>query len=146
MAQKNLAMPTNPENYAAIYISFASQGKSGLVRLGGHLTPYFVASAEMKNSVREAGALLRKGIAAAGGRLAGDSKDSYSTVHVFGSLPLGRSAVVDERGVVRGTGGRVFVRDASILPSHPLVNPQGPLMHLLTALERERVSNGSSAS
>jgi choline dehydrogenase-like flavoprotein len=96
----------------------------------------------MKQQAEEAGNLLREGISHSGGKSLGLPRNSYSTVHVFGSLPLGESHVVDRSGNVRGTGGRVFVRDASILPSHPLVNPQGPLMHLVTALEKRRIEIG----
>ena len=139
MAQKNLALPTDPEHYAASYLSFASDGRNGLFAAGSHLYPYFLPSAAMKKTAAEAGSTLRDAIGAAGGRVGGEPKDGYSTVHVFGSMPLGASAVVDATGAVRGTGGRVFVRDAGILPSHPLVNPQGPLMHLITALEARRI-------
>jgi hypothetical protein len=143
MAQKGLEYPPNPENFAAIYISFASNGRNGLISAGTHLYPYFLPSAAMKRTAAEAGRTLRAGIKAAEGRVTGAPKDSYSTVHVFGSLPLGETRVVDATGAVRGTAGRVIVRDASILPSHPLVNPQGPLMHLVTALEARRLGGTS---
>jgi len=139
MAQKGLPYPTHPEHCAAIYISFASDGKNGLFQVGKHLYPYFVPSRAMKSLAEDAGRVLRDGISESSGRALGEPKNGYSTVHVFGSLPLGTSNVVDDNGVVRGTNGRVFVRDASIIPSHPLVNPQGPLMHLVTALENKRV-------
>lgn len=140
LAQKNIPYPRHPKSCAAFYISFASSGRSGMLGFRNRLYPYFTASKTMTQQANEAGILLREGISQTGGNCLGSPKNSYSTVHVFGSLPIGESNVVDFSGIVRGTRGSVFVRDASILPSAPLVNPQGPLMHLVTALERRRIS------
>ena len=88
----------------------------------------------MKKSLRNAQEILRKCVVDAGGELLGDDSLSVSTVHVFGSIPIGRSRLIDDRGYLNGTGKRVYIRDASLLPTHPLVNPQGPLMQMLEAL------------
>lgn len=56
-------------------------------------------------------------------------KPTVSTVHLFGTIPLGKSKLVDGKGKVLGTS-RVFICDSSLLPVAPWVNPQGPIMVL----------------
>ena len=62
---------------------------------------------------------------------------SISTVHIFGSIPLGRSKLVDKYGFVRNTGNRVRVCDGSLLPSAPIVNPQGPIAALCKVISEK---------
>lgn len=55
------------------------------------------------------------------------------SIHAFSSCPMGedeRRCPVDSYGKVRGTHN-VFVHDASLLPSAPGVNPQGPIMAIV---------------
>lgn len=55
------------------------------------------------------------------------------SIHAFSSCPMGedeRRCPVDSHGKVRGTDN-VFVHDASLLPSSPGVNPQGPIMAIV---------------
>ena len=83
---------------------------------------------------------LRNRLVAAVERTGGkplSSSASYSSVHVFSSAPIGNSSVVSADGSLRGYEGRIVIRDSSILPSSPGVNPQGPLMTLVEALERK---------
>ncbi len=54
------------------------------------------------------------------------------TIHSYGSCPLGERvgyAALDSYGKVRGAEN-LYVNDASMLPTSPGVNPQGPLMAL----------------
>ncbi len=121
------------QNVATYYVSHASEGKAGLFRFGGNVYPYFF---ESKNFA----ARSRQGFEMLTSLLRGEAlevphqKISTSTVHVFGSMPLGKTNLVDKSGWLRGAGHLVRVFDASLLPSHPKVNPQGPLMHLLESL------------
>jgi hypothetical protein len=122
----------------SLYVSIPSFGRNGLIRQGNGLTPYFFPNSSMRKALKGAQKILRKGIESAGGQVLGDDSLSVSTVHVFGSIPLGKSTLVDKRGFLKGSDRKIFIRDASLLPSHPLVNPQGPLMQLLTALDDSR--------
>lgn len=68
-------------------------------------------------------------------------------VHAFGSCPMGadRSCPVDPLGRLRDVAN-VFVNDASVLPSSPLVNPQGPVMAMaLRNLEAQGTEGPSSS-
>jgi choline dehydrogenase-like flavoprotein len=135
MATKGIADELDMSKVAVYYISIDSSGRSGLIPIGKGLFPFFLPNKDMKSQIDLAAKTLYKAIYSAGGQILGDRNPTVSTVHVFGSLPIGKSPVVDSQGVVRGTQGRIFVRDASLLPSHPRVNPQGPLMHLIETLE-----------
>jgi hypothetical protein len=119
----------------SLYISVPSLGQNGLIRHGRKLTPYFFPNKTMRKSLRGAQDTLKKSIEAVGGKVLGDDSISVSTVHVFGSIPLGKSNLIDSRGNLIGSEKKIFIRDASLLPTHPLVNPQGPLMQLLIALD-----------
>jgi hypothetical protein len=123
---------------ASYYISIPSEGRSGFIRIRKSLLPYFIPSRKMKRLARLAQGTLQDAIKDSGGTVLGSGKPSFSSVHVFGSIPIGSSRVIDGQGYVKGTDKKVFIRDASILPTHPLVNPQGPIMHLVTALELNR--------
>lgn len=142
LASKGLKVPPLEEmsRLGVYYISLKSHGKNGLLGIGTRLVPFFWPSKKMRQSLSEAQAVLRDAVKRIGGSPLGNSGPSISTVHVFGSISLGESKILDNKGNVRGTEGKIFVRDSSILPSHPSVNPQGPLMHLVYALEDERIN------
>jgi hypothetical protein len=143
LASKGLPLPKLEamSKLGVYYISLKSRGKNGLFAFGSRLVPYFWPDKIMKESLLDAQRILRGAIESTGGEALGNSGPSVSTVHIFGSLPIGETTVVDNQGMVKGTGGRVFVRDGSLLPSHPSVNPQGPLMHLIYSLEEERLND-----
>lgn len=124
------------ENVATYYVSHASEGRAGLFSLGGKAYPYFFENKKFEVRARQGFEMLAS-------MLRGESlevppqKLSTSTVHVFGSIPIGKSHLVDKSGWLRGAENLVRVFDASLLPSHPKVNPQGPLMHLLESLVKK---------
>ena len=134
MESKGIAVRSDFSNLCSLYVSVPSYGRNGLLSIGGNILPYSAPNKFMKKSLRNAQEILRKCVVDAGGELLGDDSLSVSTVHVFGSIPIGRSRLIDDRGYLNGTGKRVYIRDASLLPTHPLVNPQGPLMQMLEAL------------
>jgi len=134
MESKGIADQSDFANLSSLYVSVPSHGRNGLLSFAGNVLPYSVPNSKMKNSLKGAQEVLRKSIVDVGGKLLGDDSLSVSTVHVFGSMPIGKSTLIDNRGYLKGTGKRVYIRDASLLPTHPLVNPQGPLMQLLEAL------------
>lgn len=116
------------------YSSTPSHGTSGLMKVGATIYPYFFGSQTYKESAKHSIELLKKGIEAAGGRILGQAVPA-STVHIFGSMPLGQSRLIDSSGYLLASD-RVLIRDSSLLPIHPLVNPQGPLMALVKTLDR----------
>ena len=61
---------------------------------------------------------------------------SISTVHIFGSLPLGSNKLLDNNGFLNNSMHRIRVCDASLLPSAPKVNPQGPISVLSLLLSK----------
>lgn len=138
LATTNSEEKSGIENIVSYYISTPSEGKSGFLKLAGNLVPYLVPTKQYQLKLRKGYETLVNAIENSGGTVFGRGKFSVSSVHVFGSLPLGKSKIIDSHGFVRGTDGRIKVRDASLLPAHPTVNPQGPLMHFLTALEAHR--------
>lgn len=123
------------ERVASYYSSVPSEGKAGVVKLFGQLHPFLIPSKSFKAKVLAAQETLRSAIVAAGGRLIGNGPPSLSTVHIFGTIPIGSSKLIDNTGRLILDPQRIYIRDASLLPSHPLVNPQGPLMQLILALE-----------
>lgn len=138
MTSKGLVDRHPLENVGSFYISIPSHGRSGVVRVLGDLFPYFLPSKKFNKQVMDAHRLLIQAIEAAGGRVLGESSPSLSTVHIFGSLPLGSNHILDRFGHLAAHPNRVIVRDASILPTHPLVNPQGPLLQLVHVLHENR--------
>ncbi len=141
LESKGADLPPALENVASYYISLPSEGKGGLIKFFSEIYPYFFPSKSYRQKCLSAQSRLRSAIADLGGLLLGDGSLSISTVHVFGSIPIGNTKLIDNRGYLKRFPTQVYVRDASILPSHPLVNPQGPLMQLIDALE---VSFGES--
>jgi choline dehydrogenase-like flavoprotein len=135
METKGVENESSFSKICSLYISLPSIGLNGLIKHGRSLTPYFYPDRAMRKSLRLAQATLRKSIEAVGGKVLGNNSLSVSTVHIFGSIPLGKSRLVDNRGFLIGSEKKIFIRDASLLPSHPLVNPQGPLMQFLTVLD-----------
>jgi len=123
------------ERVASYYASVPSEGTAGVVKIFGQLHPFLIPSKSFKVKVLEAQETLRSAIVGAGGKIIGNGPPSLSTVHIFGTLPIGSSKVIDNKGRLILDSERIYIRDASLLPSHPLVNPQGPLMQLILALE-----------
>lgn len=134
MESKGITGQSDFSKLCSLYVSIPSFGRNGFIRFGDFIMPYFVPNKAMRKSLKNAQQILRKSIESVGGEVLGDESLSISTVHVFGSIPIGASKLIDSRGFLNGTGNRVFIRDASLLPTHPLVNPQGPLLQMLEAL------------
>jgi hypothetical protein len=125
------------------YASTAMHKRGKFLRLGKEIYPaYFLSKDEMK-TILNSTIMLTNGLKKAGALsvLSNIYKPSLSTVHIFGSLPIGRSPV-DSQGTLKNIGyPSIRVCDTSIFPSPPLVNPQGPLMHLAFVLTEKWLSN-----
>lgn len=141
LAAKGIRPPNRLEEVTSYYVSVPASGKGGLRRIGRYVFPIFEMNRETKSRLSVGSEILREAIVLSGGSVLGGQSDQVSTVHIFGSVPLGSTNVIDEMGNLAGSGGKVFVRDSSILPSSPIVNPQGPLMQLVVALERARLAS-----
>jgi hypothetical protein len=139
-ATKGVERLADLEKIAVYYISSRSDGKGGLLKIFGNLVPYFIPSKKSRLETKKMVETLQLIIRECGGETLGSKKESLSTVHIFGSMGIGESKLITQKGFLKAAQGKIFVRDASILPSHPFVNPQGPLMHLVTSLEEERNS------
>lgn len=137
-ALAGLGLPTSlvSGRLGVYYVSHPAVGRGGILRLGEHLQPWFISTPSSMQALKQHVAALEAAIEAVGGQVLAPGRHTLSTVHVFGSLPVGSSPLVNGDGVVAGTGGLVRVSDASLLPEAPAVNPQGPLMHLATVLAR----------
>ena len=113
------------------------------IRIGKQIFPSYRLSISEKLQIKKSTNELIKGLQYAGAVevLANIDKPSISTVHIFGSLPIGKS-LLDSKGTLRNIGlPNIRVCDASIFPSAPLVNPQGALMHLAFTLTNEWIEN-----
>jgi len=130
------------ENALVAYASTEPKGVGRFIKVGSILLPYFkftkaslreisLNTKLLKSSLQEAGAIKIFG---------SDSLPNISSVHIFGSLPLGKTKLLDKNGFLKHTRNKVRVCDGSLLPSAPLVNPQGPLAVLSLVLSR-RVNN-----
>lgn len=122
------------------YASIASEGASGFLSLGRRLYPYFVPSKAMVQKIKATKTLLGEALESVGATILGRDATSISTVHIFGSIALGSNRLIDANGFLVASHGRIFIRDASLLPTHPTVNPQGPLLHLIDVLEEIRLN------
>jgi hypothetical protein len=110
------------------YISYSSSGKGGLVPILG--IPWYKFSKLDRKLARDGVELLKNLIALGGGKVLNPEKVSskkFSTVHIFGSLPINSKIFVPGTNQLK-IDKRVRVSDASILPFGPGVNPQGVVM------------------
>lgn len=122
--------------WAAHYISIGSSGKGGMIPALGTLWPYFLSDKNMRKLSKQAIGILLEQLYAAGALHV--EKLAPSTVHIFGSVPMGKTSVIDSQGFVSGTNQSVRIRDSSLIPFPLNVNPQGPALAMVSALERRR--------
>ncbi len=125
---------------SVFYASTVPRGKSRFVRIGNIHYPMFVPDKKSESIIKQGDKLLRNAISSLEGAKVYSLQTRHptvSSVHVFGSIPLGTSRIVDTRGQLLGSNNKIQILDASLLPTAPRVNPQGPLMALLTGLLRD---------
>jgi hypothetical protein len=128
---------------AAYFASFAlHDSRVYLRRFGKKLIPTIGWGAKDKEKISDVSnqlaELLREGDAIEIWPKKGISP--ITTVHLFGSIPLGRSQLIDECGRLRNEP-RIRISDGSLMPHAPWGNPQGPIM-VLCELMSERCSSG----
>ena len=112
------------------YASFKSSGEGGQVPLKG--LPWYRSSyldLELENKAKE---MLTQIIKNGGGEIIPDMFGRVfkkSTVHIFGSLPIGSEVFINGSSKLR-IDPRIQISDGSLLPKPPGVNPQGVIMTL----------------
>ena len=128
-----------PSKLGVYYVSTVPEGTGRFVSLFGFSVPSFRLTSESLKTIAENTGFLGSSLIDAGASKIFGNLDnpSISTVHIFGSIPLGRSKLVDKYGFVRNTGNRVRVCDGSLLPSAPIVNPQGPIAALCKVISEK---------
>lgn len=112
----------------SFYVSYSSSGRGGLLPILG--IPWYKFSKLDRYLGSEGTALLEQLIASGGGKVCQPIKSGnlkYSTVHVFGTLPIDSEVFVPGTNQLK-IDNRIRVSDASILPFGPGVNPQGVVM------------------
>lgn len=128
--------PVSARNALVFYASSAMDLNGKFLKFGNQIYPAYGFSSLEKTRINQSTFSLIEGLQASGARNIYRKAEgtSLSTVHIFGSLPLGKS-LLDNIGTLSPIGyPSIRVCDASIFPTAPLVNPQGPLMHLAYAL------------
>ena len=122
------------QSLRSLYVSFVSSGRGGLVP--GTDTPWYMPSRLDRVRATKATQLLREIVRSSGGTFANNKdeiKKAISTVHVFGSLPLGSNLYSKGTTKLR-SDDRIQISDGSLLPFGPGVNPQAVIMALCNAL------------
>lgn len=125
---------------AAYFASFTlSDSKAKLIKIKSRLVPVISWGEKDKEAIKYSTKQLKKIL------MAGDAIEVWpkmgtspiTTVHLFGSIPLGISSLVDNCGRLK-TDNRIRVSDGSLFPHAPFGNPQGPIM-VLCELMSERI-------
>ena len=130
----------NPKKIGVYYSSTVAIGRSRFIKIFRTAYPFFTMSRKCKTEIMSSNEMLRKAIKSIPNtRILTPiaRRPSVTSVHIFGSMPIGRSKLLDEKGRLRGYETKVRVIDSSILPSAPRVNPQGPAMMLFTILAKD---------
>lgn len=125
---------------AAYFSSFAIvDSKAKLMRIGSRLIPVVIWGKNDRNSMRRSTAqlleLLKAGDAIEVWPKKGTSP--VTTVHLFGSIPLGISDQIDELGQLISEK-RIRISDGSLIPHAPWGNPQGAIMVLCELMSIRR--------
>lgn len=120
----------------SFYVSFSSSGRGGIIST--LKCPWYFYSKQdrilAKKGLTDLISLIEKG----GGEVLEANRLNpfkHSTVHVFGSLPLGNKIYVKGTNKLR-IDPRISISDASILPIGPGVNPQGVVMSTVSSVLR----------
>jgi choline dehydrogenase-like flavoprotein len=125
---------------AAYFSSFAiNDSKAKLIRIGKSLFPIVVWGKLDKQAMVSSSQQLQQLL------LDGDAIEVWptqgispiTTVHLFGSIPIGRSSLIDEAGRLK-SDSRIRISDGSLMPHAPWGNPQGAIM-VLCELMAKRV-------
>lgn len=133
------------ENLGVYYASTVPSGTGSFMKIAKNWIPVYNLSNETRNLIGKNTGLLKEGLLKAGATqiLGKTSNPQLSSVHIFGSIPLGANSLIDELGQLKQSNGLIRICDASILPTAPIVNPQGPLLHLTEVISAKWWENWS---
>ena len=126
--------------FSAYFSSFTLEDSlAKLISISGHLTPFISWGNKDKLNCKKSLELLKQTL-----KLGGCTEiwpksgiPPISTVHIFGSLPIGKSEILNETANLIADK-RIRISDASILPSAPFGNPQGIIMVLCQYLANQQ--------
>jgi len=117
---------------AAYFSSFAlSDSKAKLRRFGNTLVPTISFGKSDNESMKESSKRLMHLLRSGGATELWPKKgvSPVTTVHLFGSLPVGRSPLINDKGRLIKEP-RIRISDGSLMPQAPWGNPQGAIMVL----------------
>jgi choline dehydrogenase-like flavoprotein len=122
------------------YVSYTSSGKGGISRI--MCLPWYRFSRGDKKLQKLGLENLLKLVSAGGAEVLNVEKlkpNKHSTVHVFGSLPLGSDIYLPGSNRLR-VDPRIRISDGSLLPIGPGVNPQGVIMTTVRLANRDLIN------
>jgi hypothetical protein len=125
------------DSLRSYYVSYSSTGKGGIFPFLN--LPWYVFSKEDRRLAKEGLELLKRIISQGGGEIVDVKNLSHrkqSTVHIFGTLPLG-SRIYTANSNKLNSDPRIRVSDGSLIPDGPGVNPQGVIMTLVQLANRD---------
>ncbi len=117
---------------AAYFSSFAlSDSKAKLRRFGNTLIPTIIFGKRDNESIRESSKHLLSLLRSGGATELWPKKEisPVTTVHLFGSMPIGSSTLINDEGRLISES-RIRISDGSLMPQAPWGNPQGAIMVL----------------
>lgn len=117
---------------AAYFSSFAlSDSKAKLRRFGDTLIPTISFGKRDNISMGKSSKHLMDLLGSGGATELWPKKgiSPVTTVHLFGSMPIGRSKLINDKGRLI-TESRIRISDGSLMPQAPWGNPQGAIMVL----------------
>ena len=141
LGEKNRINQDKLQQFCAYFSSFTLEDSvSKLISISGQFTPIVRWGKKDKEKLEQSVTLLKQ-ILIDGGCTEVWPKSGIppiSTVHIFGSLPLIKSKLIDTYGKLI-VDSRIRISDASILPAPPFGNPQGIIMVLCQYLANKQV-------
>jgi hypothetical protein len=123
---------------AAYFGSFTiKDSRVVLAKLGSLLVPIISWGKIDKRTMYEVKAGLKALLIAGGATKTWPRNNSsaVTTVHLFGSIPIGNQDLVDSFGKLK-CDSRIRISDASLMPHAPWGNPQGPIMVMCELLAK----------
>jgi len=138
LANLGINISPDPEKTYIAYSSVAPKGVGSFRKVFNNAVPFYKFTAPSMNEIINNTDVLKRSLINVGATnvLGKITTPSISTVHIFGSLPLGSNKLIDKNGFLNNSMHRIRICDASLLPSAPKVNPQGPISVLSLILSK----------
>ncbi len=125
----NVSKPSHLVSYFSSTVLDSSNGR--LMSFNGNLIPFIYLSKNDRKKIKEGFEILKKLLSSTAVTNVWPKTgiSPMTTVHVFGSLPIGNNSDIGLNGELL-KDSRVKICDASILPTAPWGNPQAVMMVL----------------